>query len=230
MADENPTGEGAEPTGTDTFDPKTLSQEAQEHIRKEIQSESDRKAEALTTIEVGKLRTEQAKSARSAVESAEEKEFLQLAESGQHEALGQRVAARLASRSVEERAIGRASDVIEGQIADKFSEALGSAKVEEVRQQTLKDGGAHAEFALGLAKATDEKTRSEEIAAEVKAQLTEQRTGERDADPGPGKTPSAGQGQPPSTFAEIEQAFIDGTLIGGRKAYEAAMKARDEGR
>jgi len=230
MADESTGGEGAEQTGTDAFDPKTLSPEAQEHIRKTVQAESDRKAEALTAVEVGKLRTEQAKSARSAVESAEQKELQDLADSGQTEALGERVKARLARRSVEERVIADTSNVIERQIADQFAEALGPEKVEEVRLQTIKDGGAHAEFALGLARATDSKARADEIAAEVKAQLTEARTGKRDGETGADKVTGTGQGPPPEGFDKIEQAFIDGTLVGGRKAYEAALKARDEGK
>ena len=230
MADEDTGDKGAEDKGKDTFDPKTLSPEAQEYQRREIQSESDRKAEALTAVEAGKLRAEQAKSARSAVESAEERELKQLADSGQHEALGQRVAARLATRSVEERAVFRASDAIEAQMKEAFTEALGAEKVEEVHQEVIKAGGAHAEFALALAKAAEGKTRSEEIQTEVKAQLAEARGEKRDETAGPDKGTSGGQGQKPSTFDEVEQAYIDGNLVGGRKAYEAAMKARDEGR
>ena len=230
MADEDPGGEGAEAAGTDTFDPKTVSPEAQEHIRKEIQSESDRKAEALTAVEAGKLRAEQAKSARSAVESAEERELKQLADSGQHEALGQRVAARLNQRTAEEKVVIRTSDYIFDQMRESFTPVLGAEKVAEVQKDAFDKGGAHAEFALGLAQATDVKTRAEEIATEVKAQLTEQRTGKRDEAAGADKATGGGQGPKLSTFAEIEQAFIDGTLTGGRKAYEAAMEARDEGR
>ena len=230
MAEEDPTGKGAEEPGADQFDPETLSPEAKEHIRTQIQSESDRKAEALTAVEVGKLRASQAQSARSAVESAEEKELISLAESGQHEALGQRVAARLARRSVEERAVIGASDEIERQMRETFSKTLGPERVEEIHQQTLKDGGAHAEFALGLATATDEKARADEISAEVKAQLTEQRTGKRDETLGVDKATGSGQGPKLSTFDQVEQAYIDGNLPGGRRAYEAAMKARDEGK
>jgi len=230
MADEDTGDKGVEDKGSDEFDPKSLSPEAKEYVRKEIQSESDRKAEATTVVEVNKLKAEQARSARSAVESAEEKELKQLADSGQHEALGQRVAARLAERSVEERAVFRASDFIEEQMKDAFTPTLGAEKVQEIHQETLGKGGAHAEFALGLAKATDVKTRAEENAAEVKAQLTEQRTGKRDEATGADKATGAGQGPPPEGFDAVEQAYIDGTLVGGRKAYEAAREARDKGR
>ena len=230
MADEDTGGKGAEDTGADQFDPKTLSPEAQEYIRKSVQSESDSKAEAKTAAEVSKLRAEQARSARSAVESAEEKELTSLAESGQHEALGQRIAAKLASRSIETRAIVRTSDEIEGQMREAFNEVLGPSRVEEIHQETKKAGGAHAEFALGLARAADGKARAEEIQTEVKAALAEAGVKVRDETAGPDKGTAGGQGQKPSTEAEIEQAYIDGRLTGGRKAYEAMLEARDKGR
>jgi hypothetical protein len=175
-----------------------------------------------------RLRAEQATRARSAVETAEERELTSLAESGQHEALGQRVAARLARRSVEERAITDASNAIEGQMSAAFAESLGPDKVEEIRQDTVKSGGAHAEFALGLAKASESKTRSEEIAAEVKAQLTGQRADKRDEAPGVDQASGGGQGPKLSTFDEIEQAYVDGKV--STKVYEAAKEARDKGK
>jgi len=222
MADGNQTGnEGGEGKGgSEQFDPKSLSPEAQEFIRREIQSESDTK----TGLVEKRLRDEQASRARTAVESAEQKELITLAESGQHEALGQRVAARLASRSAEEKAIMGASDIIERQIADKFSESLGPERVEQIRQEVIKEQGAHAEFAEALSKAAGGKTRQEEIAVEVKAQLVEAKVLTRDAAPGPGKAAGAGQGNPPSTFEEIEQAYTEGRV--SRKTYEAAKEAR----
>ena len=222
MADGDQTGnEGGEGEGgSDEFDPKSLDAKAQEYLRKTVQSESDKK----TAFVEKKLRDEQASRARTAVESAEQKELITLAESGQHEALGQRVAARLASRSAEEKAIMGASDIIERQIADKFSESLGPAEVERIRQEVMKEQGAHAEFAEALSKAAGGKTRQEEIAVEVKAQLVEAKVLTRDADPGPGKTTGAGQGNPPSTFEEIEQAYTEGRV--SRKTYEAAKEAR----
>ena len=226
MADENTGGEGAEKTGTDEFDPKTLSPEAQEHMRREIQRQSDSKAAAQTAAEVRKLRTEQARSARSAVESAEEKEDILLAESGQLEALGQRVKARLEQRGVRERAILDASTVIEEQMREAFVPSLGEAKVQAIHQEVVEKGGAHAEFAMALAAAHDSQVRQEEIQAEVKAQLAEARGEKRDATSGADKVSGSGQGQPPSTDAEIEQGYIEGRV--SRKAYEAMLEAREK--
>jgi hypothetical protein len=228
MADEETGGEGAEEKGTDKFDPKTLSPEAKEYQRREIQSESDRKAEAMTAVAVGKLRAEQARSARSAVESAEERELKQLADAGNLEGLGARVKARLDQRSVEERVIFDTSDVIERQMKEAFTETLGAEKVEAIHKEVVDKGGAHAEFALGLAKAADTKTRAEEIQAEVKAQLAEARGEKRDTEAGPDKGTGGGQGPPPEGFDKVEQDYIDGKT--SRKAYEAAMEARDKGK
>ena len=52
--------------------------------------------------------------------------------------------------------------------------------------------------------------------------------GKRDEATGADKATGSGQGPPPSTDAEIEQAFIDGTLKGGRKAYEKHLEAKEE--
>ena len=225
MADGDQTGnEGSEDEGgSDEFDPKSLDAKGQEYIRREIQSKSDEKSALVEK----RLRDEQASRARTAVESAEQKELITLAESGQHEALGQRVAARLASRSAEEKAIMGASDIIERQIADKFSESLGPERVEQIRQEVIKEQGAHAEFAEALAKAAGGDSRSEEIQAEVKAQLTAAGVKVRDEESGSDKVSGAGQGTKLSAFEEIEQGYADGTVK--RPAYEAAKKARDEG-
>jgi len=224
MADEDTTGTEGTESGPDTFDPKSLGPEAQEYIRKAVQSESDSKSALVEK----RLRDEQATKARSAVESAEQNELRQLAASGQHEALGQRVAARLTQRSAEEQAIMRASDVIERQMADKFAESLGPERVEAIRQEVIKEGGAHAEFAAGLAKATEGQTRSEEIAAEVKAQLVAAGVAKRDETAGPDTATVSGQGPKLSTFDEIEQAYTEGRVP--RKTYEAALEARDKGK
>ena len=219
-------GDGGEgDKGTDAFDPKSLSPEAQEFIRKSIQSESDSK----TALAEKRLRDDQATQNRSAVETAEQNELRQLADSGQHEALGQRVAARLTEQSVEARAIARASDVIEKQMSDEFSKTLGPERVETIRQEVIKEGGAHAEFAAALAKAAGGEDRQKEIQAEVKAALIEAKVLKRDEESGSDKVSGAGQGTKLSDFDEIEQAYVDGKLIGGRKAYEAAMEARDKG-
>ncbi len=217
-------GEGDEgDKGTDAFDPKSLSPEAQEHIRKEIQSRSD---SGIALVEK-KLRDDQATRARSAVETAEQRELQQLADSGQDEALGQRVRQRLTQRSAEEKAIASASDLIERQMADKFSETLGPERVEEIRRKVVTEGGAHAEFAKGLAEAEGGESRKEEIADEVKAQLMEARGEKRDAAAGADRVSGSGQGTKLSNFEEIEQAYTEGKVK--REAYEAAKKARDEG-
>ncbi len=222
MTDEGKTGnEGGEGEGGSAeFDPKSLDAKAQEYLRKTVQSESDKK----TAFVEKKLRDEQASRARTAVESAEQKELITLAESGQHEALGQRVAARLASRSAEEKAIMGASDIIERQIADKFSESLGPERVEQIRQEVIKEQGAHAEFAEALSKAAGGKTRQEEIQAEVKAQLLGAGVKLRDEQVTGDKVAGSGQGNPPSTFEEIEQAYTEGKVSSA--AYAAAKEAR----
>ena len=166
MADEDGKNDG-ETKESDEFDPKALSKEAQEYIRREIQSESDTKSQLAET----RLRAEVAQNSRSAVENAEQNELRQLAESGQHEVLGQRVAARISQNSAEAKAVARASDLIEQQMVDKFSESLGPERVEQIRRRVVSEKGAHAEFAEALAKADGGESRQEEIQAEVKAQL-----------------------------------------------------------
>ncbi len=225
MADEDGKndGDGGEgDKGEDKFDPKSLSDEGQEYIRRQVQSESDAKAQLVET----KLRAEVAQTNRSAVETAEQNELKQLADSGRHEALGQRVAARLTQQSAEANAIARASDVIERQMSEEFSKTLGAEKVETIRREVIKEGGAHAEFAAALAKASGGESRQEEIQAEVKAQLLAAGVKLRDEADGADKITGKGQGNPPSTFDEIEKAYVAGTLPGGRKAYIEAKEAR----
>ena len=214
-------GEGGEGgSGGEEFKPESLSKEAQEYIRKSIQSESDSKAALVEK----RLRDDQATQNRSAVETAESNELRQLAESGQHEALGQRVAARLTQQRAEAKAVGRASDIIEQQMAEKFSKTLGPEKVEQIRRQVVQDNGAHAEFAEALAKASSGESRQEEIKAEVKAQMIAAGVKVRDEESGSDKITPSGQGTKLSTFEEIEQAYVDGKTT--REAYDKAKKAR----
>ena len=219
MADEEgKTGDEAE--GSDEFDPKTLSKEGQEYIRKQIQSESDSKSQLVET----RLRAEVAQANRSAVETAQENEIRQLAETGQAEAIGNRVIAKMSTASVERTAITGASDMIERQMSEAFSESLGPERVEQIRRQVVQEGGAHAEFAKALAKAEGGDSRAEEIAAEVKAQMLTAGVGKRDEQTGADKASESGQGSKLSTFEEIEQAYTEGNA--SRETYEAARKAR----
>ena len=211
-------GEGGE--GTDAFDPKSLSPEAQEYIRKSVQSESDSKAGLVEK----RLRDEQATQNRSAVETAEQNERMQLAQSGQFEALGQRVAVDLTQQSVKKAGILEAASLIEKQMSDKFSPALGEERVEQIRREVVKEGGAHAEFAEALAKASGGESRAEEIQAEVKAQMLAAGVKVRDDAGGADQISGAGQGTKLSTFEEIEQAYTEGKVT--REVYEKARKAR----
>jgi cation transport regulator ChaC len=204
MAEETTGDEGGEQGGSDQFDPKSLPKEAQEHIRREVQAQSDAKAAAATAAEVAKIRAEQAQSARTAVETARQNELRQLANSGEYEALGKRVSAEFDQREAQIGAIERASTFIETQMKEAFIPTLGAEKVEEVHRETVGKGGAHAEFALGLAKAADSETRAKEIQAEVQAQLTAAGVQTRDATAGADVGTKGGQGQPPTT-AELDE-------------------------
>jgi len=103
-------------------------------------------------------------------------------------------------------------------------------KVSEMQADTAKSGGAHAEFALGLAKAADSDARAKEITAEVQAQLTAAGVKVRDETAGADAGAKGGQGNPPEGFDKLQQAYIDGTLGEtadlNRKAYEKALEAR----
>ena len=226
MADDEAGKPDGETKGSDEFDPRSLGPEAAEYIRRKVQSESNVQTAAVEK----KLRDEQAVINRSAVETAEQNEFRHLAETGQHEALGQRVAARISQRSVEDDAIKRSSDVIERQMTDTFSETLGPERVAQIKREVVQKGGAHAEFAEALAEAQGGESRKEEIAAEVKAQLMEARGEKRDEAGGADKVSGSGQGTNLSDFNEIEKAYVAGTLPGGREAYEEARKANKKGR
>lgn len=216
--------------GKDAFDPKTLSPEAQEHIRVEIQKQSDTKAANAVSAEMTKLRAEQAQGARTAVETAERNELRQLASSGEHTALGVRVAAMMQDQDARSTAVTDASNAIERQMSDAFVKTLGPEKVEEVRQKVIGEGGAHAEFALGLAAAADSDARAKQITDEVQAALTEKGRSERDAAGGGSEGAKGGQGNPPKGFDEIQKAYIAGTLgptaKQNREVYEEALAAR----
>ncbi len=226
MTDEAGKTDGEGKGGSDEFDPKSLSPEAQEFIRKAVQSESDSKSSLVEK----KLRDEQAMSSRQAVETAEQNELNRLAQAGDYEGLGTRVAARLNQRSVEEAGIVRASDLIEKQLADKFAETLGTERVEEIRREVVDNKGAHAEFAKALADAQGGGDRQKEIQAEVKAALIEAGVAKRDDEAGPDKAAGSGQGPKTSTFDDIEKAYVAGTLPGGREAYREAREADQKGR
>jgi hypothetical protein len=111
-------------------------------------------------------------------------------------------------------------------MSKKFAETLGPERVESIRREVVKEGGAHAEFAAALAKASGGESRQEEIQAEVKAQLLDAGVKLRDEAGTKDQITGKGQGNPPSTFDEIEKAYIAGTLPGGRKAYSEAKEAR----
>lgn len=225
MGDEEGKTDG-EAKESDKFDPKSLSDEAQEYIRRQVQSESDSKTQLAET----KLRAEVAQANRSAVETAEQNELRQLAKTGQHEALGQRYAARLEEQDVETKAISRASEFIEREMVNKFSETLSPERVEQIKREVVNTGGAHAEFAAALAKEEGGDSRAEEIKAEVKAQMLEAGVKVRDDAGGADKVADKGQGTKLSTFEEVQAAYVAGTLPGGRKAYKEAMEANQEGR
>jgi hypothetical protein len=216
-------GKGGSDGEDKDFKPESLSKEAQEYIRREIQGKSDEKSALVEK----RLRDDQAAQARSAVETAESNELRQLAATGQHEVLGQRVAARLTEQTAEARAIASASDVIERQMSDKFAATLGPERVETIRQEVIKEGGAHAEFAEALAKASGGESRAEEIQAEVKAQLLAAGVKVRDEQGTGDKVAGSGQGTKLSTFEEIEQAYTEGKVSSA--AYAEAKEARYKG-
>lgn len=230
------TGDGGE-TKSDSFDPESLSPEAQEHIRVEIQKQSDTKAANAVSAEMVKVRAEQAQSSRTAVETAERNELRQLATSGQNEALGVRVAAMMQDQDARSTAVTDASNAIERQMADAFTEKLGPDRVEQIRQETVKKvnqpgyvGGAHAEFALGLAAAADSDARAKQITEEVQAALTEAGVAKRDVAGGGSDGAKGQQGNPPKGFDEIQKAYTAGTLgptpERNRELYKEALEAR----
>ena len=87
---ENNDGSG----GADQFDPKALSSEAQEYIRRTIQSESDRKgAEAER-----RLQAKSEADRRSAEQNQRDAELQRMAAEGDYEGLGKREIGRASCR------------------------------------------------------------------------------------------------------------------------------------
>ena len=213
---ENNDGSG----GSDQFDPKALSSEAQEYIRRTIQSESDRKgAEAER-----RLQAKSEADRRAAEQTQRDTELQRMAAEGDFEGLGKRVADQLSTRTVELDAIRRASDAIEEEMKSQFTEVLGADKVEEIRQRVISEKGAHAEFARALAEETANKTRADTVQAEVKAQLIELGLAKREELGGADKTTTKGKGPKPTTFEEIETAYGRGEV--SVAVYEEARKNR----
>ena len=212
--------ENAEDGGSEQFDPKSLSAEAQEYIRRSVQSESDRKAAEAER----KLQAKAEADRRSAEQNQRDAELQRMAAEGDYEGLGKRVADQLSTRTVEMEAIRRTSDAIEENIKARFVDVLGAEKVEEVRQRVISEKGAHAEFARALAEETAGKTRQDTIQAEVQAALIEAGLVKREQVGSADQVGTKGKGPKPTTFEEIEQGYIDGTV--STAAYEEALKNR----
>src|SRR3990170_2030153 len=155
--DEQQNSENSEDGGADQFDPNSLSPEAKEYLRRQVQSESDRKASEAER----RLQAKAEADRRSAEQSQRDSELQRMAAEGDFEGLGRRVADQLSTRTVELDAIRRASDAIEEEMKAQFTEVLGADKVEEIRQRVISEKGAHAEFARALAEETVNKTRAD---------------------------------------------------------------------
>src|SRR3990167_2620833 len=213
---ENNDGSG----GADQFDPKALSSEAQEYIRRTIQSESDRKgAEAER-----RLQAKSEADRRAAEQTQRDTELQRMAAEGDFEGLGKRVADQLSTRTVEMDAIRQTSDAIEEGLKASFGAVLGADRVEEIRQKVISEKGAHAEFALALGEELANKTRADTVQAEVKAQLIELGLAKREEIGGADKTGTKGKGPKPTTFEEIETAY--GRCEVSVAVYEEARKNR----
>ena len=206
--------------GSEQFDPKSLSSEAQEYLRRQVQSESDRKAAEAER----RLQAKAEADRRSAEQSQRDSELQRMAAEGDFEGLGKRVADQLSTRTVELDAIRRASDAIEEEMKTQFTEVLGADKVEEIRQRVINAKGAHAEFARALAEETANKTRADTVQAEVKAALIEAGLIKREDLGGADKTGTKGKGPKPTTFEEIEAAYGRGDVSAA--VYEEARKNR----
>ena len=205
------------------FTPSALSKEAQEYIRRTVQAESDRK----TAAELRKYQTSQAEAARKAATEADEQELIRLADEQQFEAIGRKVAGQLFTQGIEQSAIMQTAELIERQISERFSKTLGADVVEDVRVKVYAEGGSHADFALALAGVTARQVHAEQIQAEVQAQLITAGVIQREEAVGASKVASGGHGRKTAGFAEIEAGYGRGEV--STVAYEAALKARDEG-
>jgi len=210
----------SEDGGSDQFDPNSLSHEAKEYLRRTIQSESDRKeAEAERRLQA-KAEAER----RAAEQTQRDTELQRMAAEGDFEGLGKRVANQLSTRTVEMDAIRQTSDAIEEGLKASFGTVLGADKVEEIRQKVISEKGAHAEFALALGEELANKTRADNVQAEVKAQLIELGLAKREEIGGADKTGTKGKGPKPTTFEEIETAYGRGEV--SVAVYEEARKNR----
>ncbi len=224
MSEDTDTDDGSgNDGGDDKFTPESLSKEAQEYIRVQIQSESDRKEKATET----RLRAETADKERAATQVAEQNEIDKLAESGDYETLGMKVAEQRSRQSVSDKAVVETSNFIEKQLVDSFTENLGADVVEEVRQEVMDKGGAHAELAQALAEKLSSKTKAEDIAAEAEAILISRGLVTREQLGGADKVSKLGGGTKPSDKAELQQAYIDGKP-GADKQYRDSEKAKNE--
>ena len=206
--------------GSDKFDPESLSAEGQEYLKRTIQSESARK----TGLATKKLQDESAAKVRSDAEVAEQNEQHKLAESGDLEGLGARVRDQLVKNRVEDSAIIEFANTTTQAMSEQFSESLGAEKVEEIRLKVVETGGAHAEFAQELAKATAEKAHGEDLEAEFNAFLVKKGLLKREEVGGADKVLDTGQGRKPSTADEIEAAYGRGEV--SIEVYEESQKNR----
>ena len=212
--------ENSEDGGSEQFDPNSLSPEAKEYLRRQVQSESDRKAAEAER----KLQAKAEADRRSAEQSQRDSELQRMVADRDLEGLHRRVSEQLSTKSIELDAIGRTSDAIEEGLKDKFGAVLGYDKVEEIRQKVITDKGAHAEFALALGEELASKTRQDTVQAEVKAALIEAGLIKREELGGADKTSTKGKGPKPTTFEEIESAYGRGEVSSA--VYEEARKNR----
>ena len=206
--------------GSEQFDPKSLSSEAQEYLRRQVQSESDRKAAEAER----KLQAKAEADRRSAEQSQRDSELQRMAAEGDFEGLGKRVADQLSTRTVEMDAIRQTSDAIEEGLKASFGAVLGADRVEEIRQKVISEKGAHAEFALALGEELASKTRQDTVQAEVKAAMIEAGLIKREDLGGADKTGTKGKGPKPTTYEEIETAYGRGDVSSG--VYDEAKKNR----
>ena len=211
-------GEG----GENKFDPKSLGPEGQEYLKRTIQAESARKT-ALATKELQDKTDERM---RQAAVTAEQNEIDKLIEAGDLEAVGATVAAQRSRNSVKDRATIEAAVFIEKSMGDSYTEELGAEAVEEIRQGVQQAGGAHAEFAQALAKASAAKNTTEEIRAEIRAEMIAAGTKVREEVGGASKIIESSQGNPPSTWEETQDGYARGDVP--EPVYAAALKAHKE--
>ena len=189
------------------FDPKTLSPEASEYVRREIQSESDRKGQA----EGVRLKEEAVEQRRAEAEKQREAKLQTLADEGKHEELGEEIAKQLKKRSAQADAVAETSDTIEAEIVDAFSDITPERK-EEIRQDVIAKGGRHGAFARALAaelsgKAVQSESKAEEQAGNLQEALTK-----RESVDGADEASEAGGGAKPTSKEEFEREYVAGRI------------------